>query len=239
MRCGFNIQPLMFFLLITFFFLQLDANAQTTYLPEGPQVNVPVSTVANGGWTECYMDTYENFMNAEEVLAQCPGDLLMLSCRETGSDTLMLLAQAPREDVTFDTGESASVTHISNGVGWYFNISGIGEDAQGQNAWGFARAGDTVDKGNCDTDNSGENDERLCWHLQRTVGGFRCGTVIGLNVGPPSAAYERIVYTAASPPAPPSTPASIPTLSEWGLITMAGVIGVVGLLAIRRRKVIE
>lgn len=29
----------------------------------------------------------------------------------------------------------------------------------------------------------------------------------------------------------------IPTLSEWGLITMAGVLGIIGLLAIRRRKV--
>lgn len=29
----------------------------------------------------------------------------------------------------------------------------------------------------------------------------------------------------------------IPTLSEWGLIAMAGVIGIIGLLAIRRRKV--
>ena len=30
---------------------------------------------------------------------------------------------------------------------------------------------------------------------------------------------------------------SIPTLSEWGLIAMAGVLGIIGLLAIRRRKV--
>ena len=29
----------------------------------------------------------------------------------------------------------------------------------------------------------------------------------------------------------------IPTLSEWGFITMAGVLGIIGLLAIRRRKI--
>ena len=34
------------------------------------------------------------------------------------------------------------------------------------------------------------------------------------------------------------SPADIPTLSEWGLIAMAGVLGIIGLLAIRRRKVI-
>ena len=34
------------------------------------------------------------------------------------------------------------------------------------------------------------------------------------------------------------TPESnIPTLSEWGLIAMAGVFGIIGLLAIRRKKV--
>ncbi|MCZ6865704.1 MAG: IPTL-CTERM sorting domain-containing protein [Candidatus Dadabacteria bacterium] len=29
----------------------------------------------------------------------------------------------------------------------------------------------------------------------------------------------------------------IPTLSEWGLIAMAGVLGIVGFMVIRRRKV--
>ncbi len=32
-------------------------------------------------------------------------------------------------------------------------------------------------------------------------------------------------------------PNPIPTLSEWGLIAMAGVLGIIGLLALRRRKV--
>lgn len=36
-------------------------------------------------------------------------------------------------------------------------------------------------------------------------------------------------------PIEPSRP--IPTLSEWGLITMAGVLGIIALIAIRRRKV--
>ncbi len=32
-------------------------------------------------------------------------------------------------------------------------------------------------------------------------------------------------------------PTNVPTLSEWGLITMAGILGVVGFMVIRRRKV--
>ena len=31
-------------------------------------------------------------------------------------------------------------------------------------------------------------------------------------------------------------PSNVPTLSEWGLIAMAGVLGIVGLIAIRRRR---
>ncbi len=32
-------------------------------------------------------------------------------------------------------------------------------------------------------------------------------------------------------------PENVPTLSEWGLIAMAGIIGLVGLMVMRRRKV--
>ena len=31
-------------------------------------------------------------------------------------------------------------------------------------------------------------------------------------------------------------PRNVPTLSEWGLIAMAGLIGIIGLYAIRRKK---
>lgn len=222
---------------IVFLFTLLAFNStevQAQYLPVGPQTNVPVDTVVNGGWTQCYIDTYDNFMNAEEVLEQCPGELLMLACRETGSDTLMLLAQGMRSDVTFDTGDDNNdVLHIANGVGWYFNKGGfMGEEGL---AWGFVRAGDSVEKNNCDVDSSGADNERLCWHLQGDVGGYRCGSIGNeegdLNYGPNAEAYERVVYMAAP------TLAQVPTLSEWGLIAMASILGIVGFMVIRRRKV--
>jgi YVTN family beta-propeller protein len=34
----------------------------------------------------------------------------------------------------------------------------------------------------------------------------------------------------------PPPPINTPTLSEWGLITMAGLLGIVGFMVIRRRK---
>jgi len=226
MRNNYNFLPLIIFLCVSFAFLNQGANAQT-YLPVGPQVDVPTNVVTTGGWIECYRDTYDNELNAETVLERCPGNHLMLSCRPTGSNILSLLAQGAREDVTFDTGNNLNVTHIANGVGWYFNISAPGENSAGENAWGFVRAGDSVSKNNCDVEDSGAADERLCWHLLIGEGGYRCGVTEDLNE---STDFERIVYTntAAS--------ANIPTLSEWGLIAMAGILGLAGLLYAGRRK---
>lgn len=215
-KSGLNLLLLFISLCMSFSLFSADSIAQS-YLPVGPQTDVPEAVVTGGGWTECYIDTYDNFMNAEEVLEQCPGSLLMLACRPTGSTTIALLAQATREDVTFDTGNSASSLHVANGTGWYFNANDV-------KSWGFVRAGDTVSKDNCDTDSSGANDERLCWHLNE-FGGYRCGAVEELN---DSNSYERIVYSSSLQP--------IPTLSEWGLIAMAGILGLAGLLVARRRK---
>lgn len=215
MRNGINILPLIIFLYASFAFLSPGANAQT-YLPVGPQTNVPVDVVTGGGWHECYRDLYENHLDADFVLARCPGDKLMLTCRPVGSSSLALLAQADRSDVTFDTGNDSDFLHDANGTGWYFN--------QSLGSWGFVRQGDTVQKENCDTNISGANNERLCWHLNDS-GGYRCGAVLELN---DSITYERIVYSPG--------PSSIPTLSEWGLISMAGILGLAGFLAARRRK---
>lgn len=162
------------------------------YSPVGPQTNVAVSTVTGGGWSECYRDTYNISMNSATVLAACTGDQLMLSCRPTGSATLTLLAQGNRADVTFDTGNDLNTLHSANGVGWYYSTA--------KNSWGFVKDGDAVTKGNCDTNNTGSTDQRLCWHLQG-VGGYRCGVTTGLNA---NAGWERVVYQpggAASNPA--------------------------------------
>lgn len=214
----------------------IHSEARAQYTPFGPQMNVPVATVTNGGWTECYRDTYSNFMNVDQVLADCAGDQLMLACRQTGSPTLMLLAWGNRSDVTFDTGLNLGVTHIANGVGWYFNSGPPGQALEGQNAWGFVTAGQMVNKDNCDFQTPGN--DRLCWHLQEDIGGYRCGNVgdgdgSDLNSPPDGDAYERIVYVLGD--VPPAA-AQVPTLSEWGLIAMAGVLGLVGFMVMRRKR---
>jgi len=226
-RYGFKILTLFVFLLTPAALLPHEASADPNYAPFGPQTNVPIQTVTDGGWTECYRDTYDIHMDADAVLASCPGDLLILSCLPTGSDTLTLLAAGARSDVTFDTGINLDELHIANGVGWYFNNTGDGELGE---SWGFVRAGDIVEKDNCDTDDSGANDERLCWHLN-DGGGYRCGVTERLNG---STDFERIVYSANG--SLPSNAIPTLTLSEWGLIAMAGVLGIIALIAARRRK---
>jgi len=44
-------------------------------------------------------------------------------------------------------------------------------------------------------------------------------------------------YHCTPPPPPPIITTPIPTLSEWGLIAIAGILGIVGFMVIRRRKV--
>lgn len=157
------------------------------YLPVGPQTNVPVATVTQGGWTECHRSAYgDTVSDWPTVQTNCAGARLMLACRATGSGTLQLLAQAARADVLTATGiypADLTTTHVANGTAWYW--SGPGQLFQ---AWGFAKAGDTVDKSHCDIENAGNGDNtRLCWQ----VVGYRCGTDIRLNA---STAFERVLY---------------------------------------------
>jgi len=58
--------------------------------------------------------------------------------------------------------------------------------------------------------------------------------VITVSGGPPYACGD-VECTQPNPPTEVITP--IPTLSEWGLIVMAGILGIVGFMVMRRRKV--
>jgi hypothetical protein len=194
--------------------------AAQTYLPVGPQTNIPVATVTSGGWTQCYIDTYDfETLSTSTVLSQCTGSRLMLACRETSSGTLTLLAQADRSDVLFETGNNNNVLHTANGTGWYY-------DETGKDSWGFVRAGDSVSKNNCDTDSSGANGERLCWHLNPSNGGYRCGSTTSLNN---STAYERIVYSDSS-----NVVAAVPVPASpfWSL----GLLGLILSAMVGRRS---
>jgi len=54
-----------------------------------------------------------------------------------------------------------------------------------------------------------------------------------INGGNPEGNTEIYLYTCLDP----ASARNIPTLSEWGLISMAGILGIVGFMVMRRRKI--
>ena len=95
----------------------------------------------------------------------------------------LLLAAAPRGDVTFPAG-TGDTTHNANGVEWYYD-----DDY----SWGFAEGGESVDRNSCDTQDGTYPERRICWHTDANFldGGWRCGTEKSLNS---SLTWERFIY---------------------------------------------
>ncbi|WP_310497034.1 PEPxxWA-CTERM sorting domain-containing protein [Sandarakinorhabdus sp.] len=195
--------------------------AAATYLPVGPQNDVAIATVTSGGWTQCFIGNYgTGGASIAGILSACGGTRLMMAGRVTGSNTLQLLAQALREDVTFETGTGGNSTHNANGTDWYFNDS---------YSWGFAPEGVGVFRTSCDASgvfdsNTAGGAQRLCWHTGSGTlnGGWRLGNDTSLNS---ASNFERLMFT--------NTGGAIPEPASWAML-MAG-FGLVG-AAMRRRK---
>jgi hypothetical protein len=158
-----------------------EVSAAAFYNPFGPQQNVGLATITNGGWTQCYSSTMSTFIgsSAQNVLSQCNGNYLMMAGRLTGQDTFLLLAETTIADATFNTDSGTSNTHLSNGTNWYF-----GSDW----SWGFAGANESVSLDQCDTLSG---DDRMCLHTVNGAGGYRIGNVFNLNV---STNYEKVFF---------------------------------------------
>lgn len=63
------------------------------------------------------------------------------------------------------------------------------------------------------------------------LGILNIDTGVATILGPTANGLDAIAFT-------PVITRNVPTLSEWGLIAMAGVLGLIGLIAIRRRKAV-
>jgi hypothetical protein len=150
------------------------------------------------------------FGNDASALSGCGGDRLLLAGRETGSSTLLVLAQTTVTDALFNTG-NGNVTHLADGTEWYYSPSF---------SWGFAPGGETVNRGQCDV-TSGAG--RMCIHTFDYVGGWRINDLQGLNV---SVDYEKLVFTSSSVPEP----------ATWTLTASAAALA---RLARRRRKHVD
>ena len=202
--------------------LSATAAQAADYLPFGVQNDVLTSTVTGGGWSECFSQAYGTYgTSLSSALGGCGGGKLMLAARLTGSDTLLLLGQADRADVLFDTG-SSNVTHNANGIEWYYSSS---------YSWGFANGGDTVNRTSCDASgvfdsNTSGSNQRLCWHTSsgNLDGGWRAGNLTELNG---SQDVERVIFSFQG------GGGAVPEPATWAL--MIGGFGLAG-SALRRRR---
>jgi hypothetical protein len=163
--------------------------AAQSYAPVGPQAEVSMATVESGGWSRCFSTSYKNWIRhwLPAIDEGCAGERLMLACADE-ADKLQVLAQAPWDDVFFDAGTGATSSHDANGSQWYFSLGGSDEAGW---AWGFAKEGDTLNRTNCDTAVGDFPAQRLCWHLNPDVGGYRCGGTENLNG---DTTFSRILY---------------------------------------------
>ncbi|MFZ6177280.1 hypothetical protein [Nannocystis pusilla] len=167
-----------------------DGGSEPLYWAEGPQQDVPEGDLV--GWTECFANLYgeaEPDLTGTILGQECTGSKLLMACRPVGSPDFQLLAMGERADVLFDVGIQSDGKHEANGVAWYFSDNF---------SWGFAPAGDTVNRTECDTQFGGpeaDSNLRLCWHtLGNEIGsGYRCGANENLNG---SGDFERVIFEA-------------------------------------------
>ena len=74
---------------------EAEGLSSATYLPDGPQVDVPVTTLTAGGWTQCHKELYSNKLNnaqVQEIQEVCSGDRIFIGCKRVGADRLTVAA---------------------------------------------------------------------------------------------------------------------------------------------------
>lgn len=174
--------------------------ANAAYTPTGVQTNVALSTVTSGGWTLCYSSSMGTSFgsSAAATLANCTGSSLMLAGRLTGSQNLLVLAQAPKVDALFNTGAGDNgVFHNANGADWFYADNW---------SWGFKETGSAFRKFQCSFSAPALS---MCVHTLSGVGGYSIGATTGLNS---SSAYEKLVFS--------QNLGAVPEPATWGLMIL-------------------
>ena len=182
-----------------------------SYYPSGPQQNVDKSVVESGGWALCWSGTYGGTDLLSNITTACDQDYILYAGGLTNNSNLMLLAAGKREMVFTIQPNMSNQTLLENGSYWYFNT--------GYGSMGFA-PNSTIQQTSADTyaawgGNLDDGSLRLSWHTGhcgdgQICGGWRVGTVVGLNS---SNEYTRYIYesTGGATPSPTPTPTETPT----------------------------
>jgi hypothetical protein len=170
-------------------------NDAPSYYPCGPQQNVPLSTLTNAGWTQCYSEDFGTVIpsdSIDSILSACTNTYLAFLGQETTGSTALLMAAAPRASISIET--PLNTPNSINGSWWYYT-----KEAGDGGSFGFAGS-ETINQTSCDF---GDDDEtsafRYCLHINDNNGGFRIGRIGNndeyrglLNDSPTD--YLKVVY---------------------------------------------
>jgi hypothetical protein len=176
-------------------------NDAPSYYPCGPQQNVPISTITNAGWTQCYSEDFGADMGGnsiDPILQSCTGTYLIFLGKELEGDTALLMAAGPSASISLETPLDSP--NSINGSWWYYTK--VVDENDG--SFGFAGS-QSISQDSCDTGDEDETSSfRYCLHLNDNLyGGYRIGTLgtdyeaLNLNDGPTD--YLKVVYQFGEP----------------------------------------
>ncbi|CAF3676676.1 unnamed protein product [Rotaria socialis] len=136
-------------------------------------------------WSKCHQSLYSDVLhqaNVTGILRDCNKSFLLLACRPVNNTHFTVAAMGYRSDVLYDCGSGTTCTHVANGVGWYFSDN---------YSWGFVNGTESVTRNRCDTHPIQGGVNKLCWHTNWNIGGYKCGSNIELNS---DGTYARFIY---------------------------------------------
>lgn len=227
----------------------LPAQAATaTYYPSGPQTNVPLTDVTNGGWTLCWSEAYNGVSKLEDIIAgtddhsaaACSGNLVLITGWDNADpNTLITLAAAPTADAFLETpmSDSAGVLIPRAADGWASVCGNPGSQYTNPHlvngtywyntpgcSMGISPTEDLHQWPGDSMWNDGSQPKRISWHMYdgsnptSVNGGFSLGALGGLNG---STLHTRAVFTASQEVAPPEEPTN-PEISQTGALADTG-----------------